>query len=257
MSPEVFEYQTRLVAGARRGDAACLRELGCLVGGDFSTADSTIFHVGPDGLLQDPRGQRVCTRRDVYRSFVPFTAPDPSLEGLTTEAAIQDVRSCPPLAKAFATAALSHYNEVERRLLGDPWLDRREQTSIRQQLNALAAPGRPVWINWVHATPRWRHDELDAVREGWLDQPVDFDEEQWFAPGWQRRDIAMAAQAFKDLGLAGREFLEVELHEGTRWGLRQCAVLKCNPEQANLRAEQLELGARFEPAPAAAPAPPP
>ena len=187
------DHLASVIAGAWRGDPACLNTLRGWVGTDAPGTPSTVYHVGPEGLLRDPSKRAASKRSDVYLSFAPFGRRDPRWHAMTISDAIDEVCDCPPLAKVFEAAALSHYNRLEMRLLTDQNLGARGQATIRQQLKELAAPGRPVWINWVHATPSWQRDKFDRLTRAWLRQPIDLAEAQWFAPGWRCRDIQWAA----------------------------------------------------------------
>ena len=244
------DHLASVIAGAWRGDPACLNTLRGWVGTDAPGTPSTVYHVGPEGLLRDPSKRAASKRSDVYLSFAPFGRRDPRWHAMTISDAIDEVCDCPPLAKVFEAAALSHYNRLEMRLLTDQNLGARGQATIRQQLKELAAPGRPVWINWVHATPSWQRDKFDRLTRDWLRQPIDLAEAQWFAPGWRCRDIQSAADDFLFMG-STRLFFEVDLQDGQHLGLEHCAVLESSVEQANLRAQTLQVAIRFaeEPAP--------
>ncbi|TFZ03074.1 hypothetical protein EZ313_17835 [Ramlibacter henchirensis] len=199
--------------------------------------------------LSDPAVSGPRRRREVFVPFTPFSGDEFVRRGVSTQDACDSVRACPPLERFLQFKALGHMSSLERRLFLDDELDARGRKKIGRELQLLAAPGEPIWQNWVDMTPWSHHEQFDGLIRRWMSSPVDLSEQQFFIDNWRDRHwSASAAGEFCDLlGTQLRLFLGIKLVRDMADGIGFCiARLEADPAQATRWAESIGLKLRFD-----------
>jgi hypothetical protein len=237
-----------IIDAARAGERRALNHARSWVPREYG--GGRIILVDDAGTLTDPTIVGAQRRREVFEPFIRFGGDGTPPEGFAAQHACARVRACPLLARVFQTKALAHLGALERQLHLDETLDARGRGLIYAQLRVLAAAGRTVWEQWVHATPRSRRDQFDAIVKAWLDAPVDLSEQQFFVADWRSRDYAAAAAgAFFISTFCDRLywFLGVGVQRINPAGVPYwSATLDEDPQQANGWASSIGLDLRFE-----------
>jgi hypothetical protein len=125
-------------------------------------------------------------------------------------------------ARRLAGPAKRHLKRIERALLDEDW------------------------AGWLALVGDVELERCCGVIQAWLDEPVDWDEMEWFSnSGWSGQSLAMSF--FEDLPFDVRNALGVEIVEGDHPGSTYFAAeLRNEVEAANREARRLGVPVRFK-----------
>lgn len=233
----------RIVSAARAGEPRGVLHFGSLVRGNLRLLERVFC--ADAKVLSDPTVKGPRLRREVFPPLIPFSGEEALRRGLDADDACASVRACPPMERAFQLEALGHMASLDRRLYVDETLDATARRKIERELQLLAAPGRPIWQNWVNMTPREQHARFDTIIHRWLASPVDLAEEAFFVDNWRERhwSVTAAGAFFAQFDHRVCAFLGIRLrHDETVEGIGfSVALLEAEPRQFNCWAEMIEL----------------
>ncbi len=192
------------------------------------------FEVSEFGTIVDPSFAEPQVRRDVFRVSTDWIA--------TPQELILEVDGCIPLCVRFQELAVQAVEDIRDRLYNEELDDR--TLSRLERLEAVFSDEHDGWRAWVRREGRRDLPKLLKAVEDWLDEPIEWDESDWFPYGWG--DQGHALSFFEALDGETLDALGVEIVMGEHPGSTYYAAeLPGSIEEANAAAEGLGLPFRF------------
>ena len=198
-------------------------------------ADPWYFVVDEHGTIIEPDVPEPKTRADVF---------DVDLNASSPQDLIDSISDCEPLVFRFQQLADDERLDLENLL--DCWEirdDQRPKARVERLAEALQDADEG-WKQWLLLEGKTGLERFLCLANGWLDEPVSWDESDWFKPGWSGQSAALSF--FRDMDSDLLAALGVVIIEGEHPGSSYYAVeLRKDVALANVAAEREALPFRF------------
>lgn len=215
------------------------------------------FDVDEYGTIIESGVDEPQVRADVFEDIY--------VEGVkTVDELIDQVDSCAPLVSRFQSLAADELEDIQNRLDEDDDIrhelgeeeDLEEQLRLRgdllpdaeraklENVAQLLADEDEGWKAWVRLGGKEALPRFTQVVEAWLDEPVAWDEKEWFPDDWCAQGKAL--RFFQSTAAEVADELGVVIVEGQHPGSSYYAAeLRAGLDQANEVAVRMQLPFRF------------
>ena len=223
-------------ADASADRASAVDQSGALAEASLQAASEKpwYFDVYEYGTIVDPAYADPKVRREVFiLSTIWIDTP---------QELIQEVERCYPLCARFQELTAQAFEEIQDRLYSEE-LDDRTRRRL-ERLEAVFADEDDGWKAWVRYEGKRDLPRLLEVVEDWLDEPIHWNESNWFPYGWGGQGHALSF--FEALDNETLDALDIDIVLGDHPGSTYYAAeLPGSIEEANAVAERLGLPFRF------------
>lgn len=197
-----------LLARALAQDESAISALRSSVGRDPSKKNPHYFKVREDGLIFDTLMAQPKIRREVMNHFprfgMGFYGNDPRRtqchwKAVSSSFVISKAQPFAILMRRFADMAFEDLDQLESELITKERLSRLERKKRLMKIQSITDPGDLVWKNWVNSLDKSDFVRVDAVFQGWLNEPIDWREQDFFDFDWEDHfDSNNSAKEFFD-----------------------------------------------------------